>query len=66
MTKKEQAHQTVWETWFVISLVLVIVIFITGLTPNSKIIYPNWPYYAIIVLFNLLVCIKIGTHIPKK
>ncbi len=62
---KEETKQTMWETWFILSLSSIIVLFIIGTMKDSRIIFPNWPYFAIAVLFNILVCIKIGTYLPK-
>ena len=63
---KEEGRQTMWETWFVISLVLILVALVTGLMEYSKIDFPNWPYFVGIVVINFLFCIKIGIHTPKK
>jgi len=62
---KEETKQTIWEAWLILSLVSLIVLFITGVMESSKIDYPNWPYFAGIVIINLVFCLKIGTHVPK-
>ena len=66
MKNLEESKQTVWETWFVISIVLIVVMFVTGLMDNSKVYFPNWPYFAAGVLVNVVLCIKRGTHRPKE
>lgn len=53
--------QSMWETWFVISLILIIGVFIIGTAPNSKIIYPHWDIYAVFSVANGILCIVIGT-----
>lgn len=54
------SKQTMWETWFVTSLVLVIVLFILGLMESSKEFIPEWPYIFGLVVANLCYCLFIG------
>lgn len=63
---KEDSKQTIWETWFIISLVLLFVMLFIGTIENSKTIFPNWPYFAGVVIINLVLCLIKGTHVPKE
>lgn len=59
--KKEQAKQTMWETWFVTSSVLFASIFFVATLDNSRIDFPNLPYLAIPATINLAICIYKGS-----
>ena len=62
-TDKDNSKQTMWETWFVTSLVLVIVLFILGLMESSKEFLPEWPYIFGLVIANLCYCLFIGNKV---
>ena len=63
---KEESKQTLWETWFVISCMLILIVIFIGVTENSRIMFPSWPYFAGIVLINFIYCIMIGTRVVKE
>jgi uncharacterized membrane protein len=66
MIKQGESKQTMWETWFVISVILCGVMIFTGTLEYSKLVFPNWPYFAVIVIANLVYCLKVGTLSPKE
>lgn len=61
MNKKEQSKQTMWETWFVASFIIFIAYFFVGTLENSRIDFPNYPYFAIAAVFNLAASVYYGT-----
>jgi len=61
MTKKQQADQTMWETWFVISCILFGATFFVGTLENSRQEFPNLPIIGIITVINLAICIYKGS-----
>lgn len=59
------SKQTMWETWFVISLIIFGAYFFVGTLENSMKEFPNWIYFMLLSTFNLLICIIIGCY-PRK
>ena len=62
MNKKEQSQQTMWETWFVTSFIIFSAYFFVGTLENSRIDFPNYPYFAIASVINLAICVYYGTR----
>ena len=60
MKKSEQTKQTIWEMWFVASAILFLAYFFVGTLENSKVDFPNYPYFAIAAVINLAICIYYG------
>lgn len=56
--------QKVWEIWFMVSIILVLVTLLFGTLPNSRIDYPNWWILSIVSVINFMICLSIGTN-PK-
>jgi hypothetical protein len=61
MNKKEQSKQTMWETWFVASAIIFFAYFFVGTLENSRIDFPNYPYFAMASVFNLAASLYYGT-----
>ncbi len=66
MKLSEETKQTLWETWFVASVIVFLAYLFVGTLEGSKIIFPNWLVFAPISGINLLVCIIIGLKKPKE
>lgn len=64
MTYNNEPKQTMWEIWFTISVILLLSTIVIGTFENSRIEYPNWPYWAIITFINF--CISLGYGMKKK
>ena len=54
--------QSTWETWFIISVILLLSFLFVGTLPGSVQTFPNFCYGAIPVTINFLVCIFIGSQ----
>ena len=54
------SKQTMWETWFVLSIVILASYIIVGTMEGSVDMFPNWSIFAGIALFNFIVCLHIG------
>ena len=52
--------QSLWELWFVISIIWVITIFMIGMLPNSKINFPHWDICAVLCSVNCIFCAVVG------
>jgi uncharacterized protein (DUF983 family) len=67
MSKKPKTYsdskQTMWETWFVISIVIVFAYLCVGVMTGSAEQFPNWDIFAILAIVNLLVCLYKGSTI---
>jgi hypothetical protein len=60
MKKSEQAKQTMWETWFVASVVIFLAYFFVGTLENSIQDFPNWLPFMLASCVNLIICIYYG------
>lgn len=58
---KEDSKQTLWETWFVASVVILLGLIFIGTLNNSKIFMPYWPFLISFSIFNLVYCIYKGS-----
>lgn len=54
------SKQTMWETWFVASFIIVIAYIVVGTMEGAVDMFPNWGIFAGIALFNFIVCLHIG------
>jgi hypothetical protein len=66
MKKSEQAKQTMWEIWFVASIVIFFAYFFVGTLENSRIDFPNWLPFMLIACVNLVICIYYGCKPIKE
>jgi uncharacterized membrane protein len=55
------SKQTVWETWFIISLMLVVFTFVLGLNFGPKEL-PSFPLIGVLANINLIYCIVVGSR----
>jgi len=58
--QKDNAKQTVWETWFIISFTIFMAYLFVGILENSQEMFPNWPYFTGIAAINFLICLYYG------
>ena len=58
--EKDNAKQTVWETWFFVSFTVFGAYLFVGTLEGSEYIFPNWPYFAGIATINFLICLYYG------
>jgi hypothetical protein len=56
----EKIKQTMWEYWFVISVVIFLAYFFVGTLEGSKTIFPNWLPFMLASCINLIICIYYG------
>lgn len=61
----EEAQQTMWETWFVASVIIILAFLFVGTLDNSVNTYPNWIYYFSIAFINLSICLYYGFRTPR-
>lgn len=61
-SKFQQEHnkQTLWEHWFIVSVILFLACFFLGTLQNSTTFLPNWPYDMLLLIANLAYCLYIG------
>jgi hypothetical protein len=60
MKKSEQVKQTMWETWFVASVIIFLAYFFVGTLEGSKTAFPNWLPFMIASFINLAICTYYG------
>lgn len=63
--QEEHSKQTMWEYWFVISIILFLGSFFIGTLEGSKTFLPNWIYAMGLVTINLMTCLYYGLKTPK-
>ena len=56
----EEIKQTMWEYWFVISVIIFLAYFFVGTLEGSKTIFPNWLPFMLASCINLIICIYYG------
>lgn len=66
MKKSEQSIQTMWEIWFVASVIIFLAYFFVGTLENSITFLPNWPYFFGLSIINLVICLYQGFKKPKE
>jgi uncharacterized membrane protein SirB2 len=54
------SRQSMWETWFVASFIIVIAYIFVGTMEGSQEMFPNWYIFTIIAMFNFILCIHRG------
>lgn len=52
--------ERIWTIWFSLSILAFLVLIFVGMLDNSINDYPNWPYFVIATVVNLLAAIKVG------
>jgi membrane protein YdbS with pleckstrin-like domain len=57
------SKQTMWETWFVLSVIIVFAYLVVGVMIGSEQQFPNWDIFAVLAIVNLLVCLYKGSTI---
>lgn len=63
--QQEHIKQTMWEYWFVASVILFLGSFFLGTLEGSKTFLPNWPYAMGLVTINLITCLYYGLKTSK-
>ena len=58
--QQEHIKQTMWEYWFVASIILALTCLFIGTLEGSKTFLPNWPYAMCILIANLAYCLYKG------
>ena len=66
MKLSEETKQTMWETWFVASVIIFLAYLFVGTSEGSKIMFPNWLTFMLISMVNLIICIFYGIKKPKE
>lgn len=61
----EESKQTMWEMWFVASVVIFLAYLFVGTLENSQIMFPNWLPFMLIACVNFLFCIYYGLKTSK-
>lgn len=56
----EEIKQSMWEYWFVISVVIFLAYFFVGTLEGSKTAFPNWLPFMLASCTNLIICIYYG------
>lgn len=62
MKDNRDYKQAMWEIWFVSSIIIVLGYLFVGVLEGSKYLFPNWPYFTTMAMFNLIICILVGTR----
>ena len=60
MMYPKEPKQTMWEIWFTLSIITMLLWLFIGTIPDSIYFYPNWPLHTIIIFINLMICSIIG------
>jgi len=50
------SKQTMWETWFVASFVILVSYIFVGTMEGSKDMFPNWAIFTVIAMINFIFC----------
>lgn len=61
----EEAQQTMWETWFVASVIIILAFLFVGTLPGSQETFPNWLPFMLASCINLSICLYYGFKTPK-
>ena len=59
-TYNNEPRQTIWELWFVTSVILFIASVFIGTTPGSVQMFPHFDMWLGVVFVNLIACITVG------
>lgn len=65
MKKYSDSKQTMWEIWFVASVIIFLSYFFVGTLEESKTFLPNWLPFMLASCINLIICIYYG-YKPRK
>jgi hypothetical protein len=60
MKKSEETKQTMWEYWFVASVIIFLAYLFVGTLEGSMIMFPNWLPFMLLACVNLIICIYYG------
>ena len=52
--------ERIWTIWFLLSILAFLSLIFVGMLDNSINDYPNWQYFMIATIVNLLAAIKVG------
>ena len=58
--------QKTWEIWFILSCIIFLSLIFIGTLEGSKQFCPNWLYYTLGSIINMLVCIYVGIRTPSE
>lgn len=61
---KTMKNQTLWETWFVSSVIIFLAYFFVGTLDGSRDTFPNWLPFFLVSVINLIACLYIGNKKP--
>lgn len=56
---------SLWDFWFVTSLLLEVSVIITGSLERSIDLFPNWDVFAWLFTINLICCVFVGLKLMK-
>lgn len=59
-TNNNDPKQTLWEMWFILSIILIGMLIILGSTNGSKETIPDYPYYVLLSVVNFVMCVVVG------
>ena len=54
-------NQTLWEAWFVSSILIFAMYFFVGTLDGSMDMFPNWLPFFVISFINLITCLYVGS-----
>ena len=57
--------QKTWEIWFILSTIIFLSLIFIGTLEGSKQFCPNWLYYMLASITNMLAAIYVGLKIPS-
>ena len=58
--------QKTWEIWFILSCIIFLSLIFIGTLEGSKQFCPNWVYYTLGSIINMLTCIYVGIRTPSE
>lgn len=61
-TYNNEPKQTLWEAWFVSSVILFLGTMFVGTCTNNVKVFPNYDMFLGVVVANLFMCVLIGTQ----
>lgn len=64
--QSEESRQTMWEMWFVASVIILLAYLFVGTLEGSKTFLPNWLPFMLLSMVNLIICIYKGCTTPKQ
>ena len=58
--------QRTWNIWFTLSCIIFLSLIFIGTLEGSKQFCPNWLYYMLGTIINMLACIYVGVRTPSE